>query len=309
MVVYAGNGGAPYRELAGRLHAACAERSQGARLLASGEMCRMAEEHLAGATLLVVGPRECAAGSGDEGRFLAKFASARRRVAVLSEPVRSESYREQLSLPADFDAVLDVGFISQGDGHLLPEIPYRFVLDTPTGREWETLADLSPSRRPIPWAAIAERQTPENVALAAELVERLDPGGLVFMPDLNLLRESGEEVPDSGMMGEGVETLSPRGLEAIFSKIGCYVWTSRGTNMRGESYLYLKALLKGVVPCRVDGEPSWTASGVPGSFHSVRILCEAVRGGDLGTMYDAAREFCLSGKSLGENLEEALRSV
>lgn len=246
----------------------------------------------------MAGPGECAAASGDRSRFYASLREAGRRVAVLAEA--SGGGRQRESRPPDpgedFDAVFDVGFVPQEEPRPLPRTPYGFVPDGPTEEE-RAHTSSSPipdvAERTIPWVAVG-LQTPTNASLAAELVEALDPGGFVSMPDPTMSVREPRSLPDL------------RELSGLLGRTGYYVWGSDGPHY--ESHCFVRAILNGAVPCRVGGGPEQTG-GIPGSFESVSALRVAVDERGFDSMYGAAREFYLSRGTLGEHLENALESV
>jgi hypothetical protein len=309
LIVHPESEGALYREyqepdplllaaLARRLFASCRERSWEIAVCSSRELLDMTTDQLSRATPAVVDPLECAATSGDEPVFFSKLSSARKRIMVLAEAVESTRYGQQFRLPTNFDAVFDVGFVSQRDKHLFPEVPYHFVFNGPTREEEQVLAELSPSQeRCIPWAVVGPR-TPNYLNLVAELMDyKLYPGGFCFL----------QHPSHQGRKGAGL--LSYSGLSAVLSKTKYYVWSSDDSSAYYESFRFLQALLVGAVPCKIDGGHSWEGSGIPGIFPSVRSFCARMQDEDHWSMYCSSREFYMSKGLLAEHLEKALRLV
>lgn len=237
------------QELAWRLLIAYRDASDKAEICSSQELCKLAREDLRRTTVLVVNPRQCIRTSGNESGFCSALAWAQKRILASSEPVESAWYGKQLEVPMRFNAVFDIGFLSQRSEHPFPNVPYHFIFNGPTKREKETIAELSPPhRRPIPWALVGY-PTADRLDLAAHLTEEFDPGGFVFMPGKPSKSASDRS---NGRRGLGrYDKISPRGLAAILSRTSYYVWTSAHDFAHYESLRFVAALRAGTVPCTV----------------------------------------------------------
>jgi hypothetical protein len=283
--------------LARRLFAACRERLWEIAVCSSRELLNLTTDELSRATPAVVDPVECAATSGDKSKFFSKLTNARKRIIVLAEAVESTRYRQQFHLPAKFDAIFDIGFVSQEYKHQFPDVPYHFVFNGPTKEEEQTMAELSPSQeRRIPWAVVGPR-TPNHLNLVAELMDKIYSGGFCFL----------QHPLQQGRKGTGL--LSSSGLAAVLSKTNYYVWSSEDSFAYYQSFRFIQALLVGAVPCKIDGTHSWEKSDIPGIFPSVRSFCMRVQEKDYWSMYCSAKEFYMSKGPLAEHLEKALRLV
>jgi len=258
----------------------------------------MTGDQLSRATLAVVNPVECAATSGSEQIFFAKLTSARKRIIVLAEAAESTQYGQQFRLPADFDAIFDIGFVSQEDRHPFPDVPYHFVFNGSTKEEERVIAELSPVRkRSIPWAVVGPR-TQNHLNLVAELVDdKLYPGGFCFLQHLS----------HQGTKGTGL--LSSSGLSAVLSKTNYYVWSSDDSFAYYESFRFIQALLVGAVPCKIDSDHPWEKSDIPNVFASVRSFCARVQEEDHWSLFCSSRDFYRSRGLMAEHLEKALRLV
>jgi hypothetical protein len=309
LIIYPESDSALYREygapdllalatLARRLFAACSERWQGVAICSSRELLDISADQLSRVTATAVDLMECAATSGDEQIFFSTLTSAHKRILVLTEAAQSTRYEQQLRLPMDVDAVLDVGFVSQADRHPFPEVPYHFVFNGPTQVERQMIANQSPSQeRRIPWAVVGAR-TPNHLNLVAELMDhKLHTGGFCFL----------QHHTQQGRKGTGL--LDPSGLTAVLSKTNYYVWSSDDSPNYYESPRFIQALLAGSVPCKIDSDPSWHKSDIPGIFSSVRSFCTGVQEESYWSMYCASREFYTSKGLLADHLEKALRLV
>jgi hypothetical protein len=299
-----------HQELAQRLLTACEDGAQQrAEIRTSRELCELAVEELRDATLLVVGPFECMGTSGDRSTFVSAFASAGRRILASVVPMESPWYEKQFFFPLKFDAVFDLGFVSQEDRHNLPEVAYHFVFNGSTRDEERTIRELTPPReRPIRWALVGYPTT-RRLELAVQLTEDLDPGGFVFMPG-----QPGQLSPDGVPWWPRPlarhEKISPSSLATVLSKSSYYVWSSAHDLAYYESFRFIVAVRSGAVPCKIahDGI-SQGLSDIPGVFPSVAALCLAVQEEGAPSLYRLARDFYLSKGSLATHLEEALKRV
>jgi hypothetical protein len=299
-----------HQELAQRLLTACKDGAQQrAEIRTSRELCELAAKELRDATLLVVGPFECMGTSGDRSTFVSAFASAGRRVLASVVPVGSPWYEKQFMFPLNFDAVFDLGFVSQEPKHSLLEVAYHFVFNGSTRDEERTIRELTPPReRTILWALVGY-PTARRLELAARLTEDLDPGGFVFMPG-----QPGRLNPDGFPWWPQPlarhEKMSPSSLATVLSQSSYYVWSSAHDLAYYESFRFIVAVRSGAVPCKIahDGT-SEGLSDIPGVFPSVQALCFAVQEEGAPAQYRLARDFYLSKGSLATHLEEALQRV
>lgn len=296
-IVYSWSSSESYRELARRLFTALKERSREATLTSTRELCETVTDLSHNAILAVVDPVECAATSNDRSKFFAKLNSAGKRIAISVEAVEDARYSQHLRLSVDFDAIFDVGFVSQSAKHPNGDVPYYFVFNGPTKWEEQTIAELPLSReRPIPWAVVGH-QTPEHLRVVAELIDhKRYPGGFVFLQPLIRMRKRGSP-------------LSSSELAAVLSQSRFHLWSAQRSSAHYESSRFIEALLAGAVPCKIDGNRSWENSDVPGIFPSVRAFCKGVEEDGYQSMYRSAREFYVSSGRLVEHLEGALRLV
>lgn len=287
LVVYAERGSSFYRELARRVSDALAEAGYDATLRSSREASWREGAPEAG-TMMVSGPGEFA--GGEEMRLLQNFTDSRRTIGLFAEEVDSEGYLRHLASSAGFEAVFDLGFVSQEES-ASTNVPYSFVFNGPTVAEERAVTGVSPSERAIPWALLGRLQGAEDAEVVYALLET-DPAGFVY-------------VPPEWLVGESEESLDRRALGTLASKTNYYVWLSGGGLSYCHSGHYSKALVGGAVPCRLGKD----SPGIPGTFGSVEELCAEIRAGGFGELYEEARAFWLSGGNLGEHLKEALGGV
>jgi hypothetical protein len=125
-------------------------------------------------------------------------------------------------------------------------------------------------------------------------MEKLGPGGFVFLPG-------------AGMVREGHGTIGPSGLASVLSRTEYYVWNSYHEFAYYESFRFREAVLAGAVPCKIDAEAaSWERIGIPGVFPSVDAFRESIRSEGFVRMRESAREFYLSRGRLSDHLEKTL---
>jgi hypothetical protein len=279
------------------LFTALEEESWKVTLRSSYELCETIMDGSSDAILAVVDPVGCAAASRDRSEFFAKLTAASRRIAISAEAVEDTRYEQQLRLPVDFDAVFDVGFVSQRDKHPNSNIPYYFVFNGPTRQEEQIIAELPPSQeRYIPWTLVGY-QTPEHLDLVAALMDYGPyPGGFVFLPRFRRTKQ--RDVP-----------LNPTELMAVLSRTKYYVWSAPRSSKYYDSARFIQALLAGAVPCEIGSGHSRENSNIPVLFSSVRSFCERVREEDYWSIYRMVRECYISKGSLAEHLGRALRLV
>lgn len=256
----------------------------------------MDADRIASVTVAVVSPWECVRWIASKEKFLSQIALARKRILVLAEAVETGWFTRQFELPVQYDALIDVGFASQK--HKLPnfELPYRFLFNGPTRQEEQKMARTPSSERRIPWTFVGHSKE-DRVKLAAELVEKIDPGGFLFLPK-----------PGSGVK-EGKGAISPSGLASVLSQTRYYVWRSHHEFAYYESFRFIDAILQGAVPCKIDGGNVWKRSGIPGIFPSVEALGDRIKGEGFSSMLESARKFYSSQGRLADRLEEALAVV
>src|ERR671921_646717 len=171
------------QELAFRLSKGFRDSSHSVAVYSSPEVCALAPEHLSNTTLLVASPRQCIEASGDEPVFLSKVARARMRILASVGPVNSQGYLARLRRGIHFDALFDLGFVSQKASHSkMSDLPYHFVFNGPT-REEEPLArePANQAERTIPWVMVGPRSDRNRDLLRALFEHQINPGGVCLL--------------------------------------------------------------------------------------------------------------------------------
>jgi hypothetical protein len=296
LLIYSTTSNIFYETLARRLITACKENSLLVESCAAAKLSDISVDQLANATVILVNPVDCTYKIGNRQEFFSRLSFAKRRIMVLAEAVETEWFDNQFRLPIHYDALIDVGFTSQQDKLKERSIPYHFLFNGPTRHEERMIAQPSSFRRHIPWAIVGHR-TEERVKLAAELIEKLDPGGFVFLPD------AGTGVRKGG------SSIGPLGLTSVLSRSKFYVWNSHHEFAYYESFRFREAILAGAMPCKVDSTSTWEQLGIPGIFPSVEFLCDSIRNERFPSMQRSAREFYLSQGGLADHLQAVLENV
>jgi hypothetical protein len=287
------------QDLAWRLSKGFRDASHRAAVYASPEVSALNPENLTNAILVVVSPGQCIETSGNESAFLSKVAHARKRILASVGPVHSQGYLARLRRGIQFDALFDLGFVSQKDSHSqVSDLPYHFVFNGLT-REEEPLAQepANPAERTIPWVLVGPRSDSNRDLLGALFEHQIDPGGFCL-----LHARLKNMTPQEPMLG------GPQ-LSAILQKARYYLWGAQRNGMYYESFRFIVPLLAGTVPCKID--PALTAAGfdVPGVYASVSAFDTEVRDIGYSEMYRRARDFYVSRGQLGDHLSGALRVV
>jgi hypothetical protein len=286
-------------ELVSRLVEGFRDASQRVAVYSPPEVCTLSAEDLGGTTLLVASPAQCIENSGDESGFLSRVASAQKRILAWSGPVDGPGYRGRLRRGIDFDAVFDLGFVSQSEKHSeISEVPYYFVFNGRT-REEEPLAEEPDhaGERTIPWVLVGPK-TDKNRDLLAELFEHdADPRGFCLL-----------HARLKNMAAPG-PTIGGQQLSAILSKARYSLWSADRSSPYYESFRFIGPLSAGTVPCKIDPDLAAEEFAIPGVYASVAAFQTEAREVGYGAMYRRARDFYVSGGPLAEHLSGALSLV
>jgi len=287
------------QELVSRLIEGFRDASRNVVVYSPREVCTLSAEVLGGTTLLVASPAQCIEQSGDESVFLSRVASAHKRILAWSGPVDGYGYRGRLRRDIDFNAVFDLGFVSQGAKHSeISDVPYYFVFNGRT-REEEPLATEPdhPEERTIPWVLVGPK-TDKNRDLLGELFEHgADPAGFC------LLHARLKNMAAPGPM------IGDRKLSAVLSRARYSLWSADRLPAYYESFRFIGPLLSGTVPCKVDPDLAAEEPDIPGVYASVAAFRTEEREVGYVAMYRRARDFYISGGLLAEHLDGALSLV
>jgi len=272
------------------------DASHGVAVYSSPELCALDAEDLGSTTLLVVSPGQCIETSGDGPAFLSKVALAQKRILG---SVGRVDHPSRLKKGIAFDAVLDLGFTSQREGHAeVSDVPYHFVFNGPI-REEGPLAEepTHPAERTIPWVLVGPKNDRNRILLAELFEHGVDPGGFC------LLHARLKNMASPGPMLGGPQ------LAAVLSKARYYLWSGDRDVPYYESFRFIESLLAGTVPCKIDPDLAADGLEIPGLYASVSAFEAEVREIGYLAMYRRAREFYVSRGRLGEHLAEALHLV
>jgi hypothetical protein len=287
------------QELVSRLAEGFGDASRPVAVYSPSEVCTLSAEDLGGTTLLVASPAQCIEQSGDEPGFLSRVASAQKRILAWAGPVDGSGYRGRLRKGIAFDAVFDLGFVSQGDKHSeISEVPYYFVFNGHTRKE-EPLAEEPEhaGERTIPWVLVGPK-TDKNRDLLGELFEHgVDPAGFC------LLHARLKNMAAPGPMIGGPQ------LSALLSRARYSLWSADRSPAYYESFRFIGPLLAGTVPCKIDPDLAAEGLAIPGVYASVAAFQTEAKEVGYGAMYRRASDFYVSGGLLAEHLGGALSLV
>jgi len=286
-------------ELVSRLSKGFEDASLGFAVYYPSELCALAPEDLRNTTVLVASPGQCIETSGDEEAFLSQVACAHRRILATVAPAESPGYRRRLGTGIPFDAVFDVGFVSQRERHVeVSDVPYHFVFNGLI-REEEPVPEKPshPEERTIPWVLTGPKSDGNKNLLAQLFEHEIDRGGLCLLQSRTRSRTTTELLPGS------------RGLSTVLSRARYYLWGADRDVPYYESFRFSGPLLAGTVPCKVDPDLASEALDIPGLFVSVAAFQAAVREEGYLAMYRRARDFYVSRGRLAEHLSGALSLV
>jgi hypothetical protein len=208
-----------------------------------------ANEEAAADWCFLVNPYEIAAGHGDQADAIdlmrGMVSRSGRCVAVALECVQTPwfSHSVRLCRDAGLDAILDLGFHSQ-----LDELPddvagmYHFCFNGLTASE-RRVVPVAPtaSERPIPWVLVGH-QSAERAELAYRLAREGPPDGIVYLPRLSPVTESG---PHHNR---------PQ-FQRVLSHAQVQLWCSHHPHFYMESERFRDSLLTGSVPLKVVDRP------------------------------------------------------
>jgi hypothetical protein len=290
VIVYPARGNAFNIELALRIFSVARRLREDVASLSSDTLDDRAPR-LSHGIAAIVSPSECALSGARSIRRLKEFAA---RFAIVAESVGTPRYRGHFNLGLTYEALIDIGFVSQEAQHPFPSVPYRFLFNAPTPEERVLISSQERSARPIPWAVIGH-YTAERLRLVNQLLERVGPQGFVFLPPLLLVQQD-------------QACFSPPTIRSVLSQTRYYVWCSHHQFPYFESLRFLDGLLAGAVPCKLDaGELA--SSGIPGIYSSLEALCDQLTSTNLWSAYEEARSFCLSKGLLPDHLQAILDSL
>lgn len=296
IIVYPYAGSVFYQDLGRRLAKACEEKSTPVNLCCSAEFRDMDATGLQDTTVFIVNPWECVHELAAKSKFYDQLSKSGKRVMVLAEAVGFKWFDAQFQLPIVYDSLIDVGFTSQEAMLEEGSLPYSFLFHGLTHEEEEKVSRISSFGRPIPWAFVGHRRD-DRIQVATELMEMVDPSGLVFIPN------TGQGIR------EGKGMIGPSGMSLSLARTQCYVWRSLHDLRYYESFRFREAILAGAAPCKIDPEIQWEDYDIPGIFGSVEEFAETLKANGFETLQEKAKDFYISGGRLADHLEEVFASV
>jgi hypothetical protein len=300
ILVYAPAQNAFYTNLAKRLFLACREAGARVKLVSSDSMHRLSSEEIRGSSAVLVNPLDLIHDLSDRKEFYRTISKFQERIMILAEAIETRWFSQQFSLPVSINTLVDVGFVSQQSkmkDHGFSHIPYRFLFNGLTKREWERLVTEKPeeSRRPIPWALIGHK-TLERVKLARWLAEEVSANGTIFLPD------------QGRGMRPGSGSISSLGMDLILKRTKYYVWMPHHEFAYYESFRFRDAVLNGAVPIKLDRDFHSEHSCVPGIVSTREELAQFMSEGSYEQTYEASRAYYLDQNALEDEVRGVLLS-
>jgi glycosyltransferase involved in cell wall biosynthesis len=202
---------------------------------------RSVREPRGGCTLLV-NPAELLASCprGDGLRRLADLTRTRPRVAAVTMECAGTHWFTGIASTceaAKIRRLIDVGFVNQHQ-----DVPaemrrhYHFVVNGLTATE-RGLVRTGGGPRAIPWVIVGHH-SPQRAALAEKLVRLLSPGGIVYLPSLAPVTETGPHMNDHQ-------------FRLVLERSNYQIWCSHHDHFYMESERFRMSLLTGGIPIKV----------------------------------------------------------
>jgi hypothetical protein len=205
------------------------------------------------------------------------------------------------SARAGVDLIFDLGVFDQSR-FLEPQglDHYRFVFSGLTPSELRMLESLDEddAERTIPWAFVGA-MTPHRVALADHLIQRIGPGGFLYMPRV------------AAYLEKGSPHLNQQQFERVLGRTRYQFWCSHHSYFYMEPERFRTSLLTGGVPIKVVESRAQIPESVPLGY----LMMEMAELGDRLTMRDFPhlrrrfREDWRRFPTLSQELAESLREV
>jgi hypothetical protein len=193
-------------------------------------------------------------------------------------------------MPGQLTEIIDVCVAPQTDLKSINGIPYCRIPEAFCAAE---LLDIEPwsEGRPLPWAMLGHSNG-ARAALVAACIDRLHPGGLVFMPPV---RPYSSEA-----------ALERSAVHRVLQRADLYVWGSHHAVPYHEGLRALHAVAAGAIPCKIDPLHYARFSAIPWVYPNLVELKAACTRLGLAELYSRARTYLESSGTMGALLVEAL---
>lgn len=189
-------------------------------------------------------------------RIRDRIQSVKRTVSLAIDCVSTHWFRilMELSIRCGVHEVWDLGLCNQsGNVPTDLNLNYQFVFNGLTPTEQTSLQTLpSDANRVFPWAFVGHN-TPSRVALVDYLVQKVHPGGFVYVPSLTPYREKNSP------------HLNQQQYEQVLRRTNYQVWCSHHDHYYMEPERFRTSLLTGSVPIKVIDK--WTSIPTEAPFH------------------------------------------
>jgi hypothetical protein len=217
----------------------------------------------------------------------------RRRILLNIDGIQTGWFSAQVSrMRTTLTDIFDLCMVQQVEQPTVAGCRYTWIPESFTRAERENLLPRQ-GDRPIAWAMVAHA-TRDRVEIADELVRRVSPSGLVFMPGLRPYDAAGSQ------------SLSAGALDRVLRQSCYYVWSSHHRSAYHEGLRSLHAVKNGAIPVKIDPHFASAFRRVPWVYESVTAFRDAVDADGPDLLYRRAAEFVLSQGALGSHLVRAL---
>lgn len=214
-----------------------------------------------------------------------------RRVLLNYDSLLTQYFRRHFTfMPGQLTEIVDVCASPQTELDSINGVPYRHIPEAFCAAELLTIEPWSEGR-PLPWAMLSHANA-ARAALAAACIDRIHPGGLVFMPPIRPY--TSEAALDRGA------------VHRVLQRADLYVWGSHHAVPYHEGLRALHAVAAGAVPCKIDPLHYAKFSIIPWVYPSLAELKTACARIGLAELYSRARTHLEANGTMGALLAEAL---
>lgn len=214
-----------------------------------------------------------------------------RRILLNYDSLVTQYFRRHfIFMPGQLTEIVDVSAAPQTHLDTINGVPYRHIPEAFCAAELPAIEPWSEGR-PLPWAMLGHTNA-ARAALVSACIDRLHPGGLVFMPPIRPY--TSEAALDRGA------------IHHILQRANLYVWGSHHAVPYHEGLRALHAIAAGAVPCKIDPLHYAKFSAIPWVYSSLVELKAACTRIGLAELYSRARTHIEANGTMGALLIEAL---
>jgi hypothetical protein len=214
-----------------------------------------------------------------------------RRILLNYDSLFTQYFRRHFTfMPGQLTEIIDVCVASQTHLKSINGIPYRRIPEAFCAAELLAIEPWSEGR-PLPWVMLGHTNA-ARAALVAACIDRIHPGGLVFMPPIRPYTSEA--------------ALERRAVHRVLQLADLYVWGSHHAVPYHEGLRALHAVAAGAIPCKIDPLHYARFSAIPWVYPNLVELKAACTRVGLAELYSSARTYLYSNGTMGALLVEAL---